>query len=317
MVSGMTQIDQRAAAMAIRRAHFPNEIRFFAPGLKKYAIEGFEQTNPNAFLPVSVTGAGCSLKRDHCDKKILKPMIPLDHQEGLFNLCKRMKAKGTEGVLISGVFMKNGETPLGKHYDDIARIKQELGLNVMVHTGLVRSASTAKALKKAGVDGVALDIIGAEETIREVYHLDATPADFDRSLELLAAEGVRPHVILGLHYGKIVGEYAALDMIAKYPIHSLIVVILTPLHGTPMFGVTPPPVEEVGDFLCAARAKLPDTWVMLGCARPLGQYKIDVDHLAVECGINGIAYPAEGIVEHGLSLGLKPLFYENSCSCGA
>lgn len=308
----------RQKAFAVRQANFPDEIRFFAPGLKHFSIPEFEQKNPHAFLPISLTGAGCALDCDHCNKKILEPMIPLNRKEGLFSMCQKMAATGTESVLISGGSTRSGEVPFMKHIDDIKRIKDELGLKVIMHTGLVTDEHEAAALKAVGVDGVAIDIIGADETIREVYHLDATTEDYERSLALLSSHGLslRPHIILGLHYGRFLGEYQALDMIARYPVHSLIVVILVPMHDTKMWGVEPPDPEEVNQFFQKARLKMPDTYVMLGCARPLGNYKKIVDRMAVEAGLNGIAYPAEGVVEHAASLGLKPVFIENACSCG-
>ncbi|MBK6622607.1 MAG: hypothetical protein IPG32_17690 [Saprospirales bacterium] len=114
-------------AFAARKAHFPDEIKFFAPGLKRYAIPEFEQQNPLAFLPISLTGAGCALDCDHCNKKILEPMIPLDPKEGLFAMCEKMARKGTESILISGGSKSTGEVPFMKHIDDIRRVKEEAG----------------------------------------------------------------------------------------------------------------------------------------------------------------------------------------------
>ena len=309
----------RQKAFAVRRANFPDEIQYFAPGLKSYSIPEFEQKNPHAFLPISLTGAGCALDCDHCNKKILEPMIALDRKEGLFNMCQKMaKYNGTESVLISGGSKKTGEVPFMKHIDDIRRINEELGMRVIMHTGLVSDEAEAAALKEAGVHGVAIDIIGANETIKEVYHLDATIDDYDRSLELLSKYelSLRPHIILGLHYGKFLGEYTALDMIAKYPVHSLVVVILVPMSDTKMWGIDPPPTDDVAEFFIKARLKMPDTHIMMGCARPMGEYKKIVDKAAVEAGVNGIAFPAEGIVGFSESMGLKSMFFENSCSCG-
>jgi len=317
--SGLTETRTlKEEAFEIRKRNFPNDVHYYAPGLKSYEITGFNQKNPNAFLPISITGSGCALACDHCNKRILDPMLPLQQKEGLFNMCKRLAENGTTGVLISGGSKKSGEVPLDKHIDDIARIKKELGLNVMVHTGLILEDQQASMLKQADVDGVALDIIGANETIRDVYHLDKTVDDFDRSLELLTSYdlSLRPHIILGLHYGKMLGEYHALEMIAKYNVDALIIVILTPLTDTAMWGVEPPPTSEVIDFFGKARMQLPDTHILLGCARPLGEYKQIVDMGAIESGINGIAYPAEGVIEHSISMGLKPLYFEDSCSCG-
>ena len=53
---------------------------------------------------------------------------------------------------------------------------------------------------------------------------------------------------------------------------------------------------------------------MLGCARPLGEMKTAVDRLAIDAGFNGIAYPAEGIVNYAEQRGLTPEFV-NAC-CG-
>ncbi len=231
----LTEKKDGALAYSIRRANFPDVIQFYAPGIKRYSTEDFEQKTPQAFRPVSLTGSACALNCDHCNTKILEPMIPLRQEEGLFNLCQRLAERGTKGILISGGSQHSGAVPLLKYTDDMARVKEELGLKVMVHCG-VPDEKTCAALKAAGVDGVMLDIIGANETIREVYHLNITVTDFERALENLVKHGlsVRPHIILGLHYGKFRGEYAALEMIQKYPVHALILVILTPLKGTPM-----------------------------------------------------------------------------------
>jgi lipoyl synthase len=317
--TGLTQVGTLSEeAFSVRKQNFADDVHYYAPGLKSYEITGFVQKNPNAFLPISITGGGCALACDHCNKRILDPMLPLQQKEGLYNMCKRLAEKGTTGVLISGGSRKSGEVPLDKHIDDIARIKSELGLNVMVHTGLILEDSQARMLKDADVDGVALDIIGANETIRDVYHLDRTIDDFDRSMELLSSYNLslRPHIILGLHYGKILGEYKALEMIAKYNVDALIIVILTPLTDTAMWGVEPPATDEVIEFFGKARIEMPGTHILLGCARPLGEYKRIVDMGAIENGINGIAYPAEGVIEHSISMGLKPLYFEDSCSCG-
>ena len=312
------ELNLQQQAFAVRQANFCNDIKFFAPGLKSYAIPGFEQKNPYAFQSISLTGAGCALDCDHCNKKILEPMIALDPKEGIFSMCEQLKARGMESVLISGGSLKTGEVPFMKHMKAIRRIKDELGLRIIMHTGLVKKEEQAAALKEAGVDGIALDIIGANKTIKDVYHMDATVDDFDESLALLTKYdlSLRPHIILGLHYGKFLGEYHALDMIAKYNVQSLVIVILVPMSDTKMWGIDPPNTDDVAEFFAKARLKMPNTNLMLGCARPLGAYKKIVDKAAVESGINGIAFPAQGIIEHAKNMGLNPTFFENSCSCG-
>lgn len=302
-------------AFAVRRQHFPDEINFHAPGLKRYRTSAFVQTNPRAWLPISLTGDACALQCDHCAAKVLLPMISVLAGKNLYELCAELQQTGTKGVLVSGGSMKNGQVPLLKHVEHMRKIKDELGMKLICHTGLV-SEETAAGLAWAGVDGAMIDIMGAEETIREVYHMDATVDDFEQSLERLTRHElmVLPHIVMGLHYGKFLGEQTALDMIARYPVSALILVILMPVVGTQMANLTPPSVEESVAFFRTARLAMPTTRVMLGCARPLGDMKVQLDRAAIDMGLNGIAFPAEGVVEYAVERGLEPKFYEYCCS---
>ncbi len=290
-------------------------IDFYAPGLKRWETSEWKPTNPKRFLPVSVTGAACALSCDHCQAKVLEGMVSVRLEENLFEVAKRLKAQGSEGLLVSGGSTRKGGVPLLPHLRHVPRIREELGMRVIAHSGVV-SPELAQGLADAGVDGVMLDIIGADETIRDVYHLDLTVADFDRSLALLAERGMRiiPHIVCGLHYGRFLGEHRALEMISAYPVSTLIIVVLVPLVGTPMEHLPPPPVADVAAFFADARAAMPDTKVNLGCARPLGDMKGELDVAAIDCGLDGIAYPAEGTVAYARSVGLEPRFYEYCCS---
>ncbi|MHB8657608.1 MAG: radical SAM protein [Solirubrobacteraceae bacterium] len=298
-----------------RLEHFGTAIQFYAPGLKRWSSSEWTPEHPNRFLPVSVTGTACALQCDHCKTKVLEGMISLDSERDLYATAERLKSQGTDGILVSGGSQRHGGVPLLGHVEAMRRIRDELGMRVVVHSGVV-SPRLAEALVQAGVDGVMLDIMGAEETIREVYHLDLTPADFDRSLGLLAEHGLRiiPHIVLGLHYGRFLGEWDALEMIASHPVSTLILVVLTPLVGTPMGHLPPPPVEDVTEFFATARARMPQTRVNLGCGRPMGEMKIALDRAAIDAGLNGIAYPAEGMVGYARERGLTPEFHEYCCS---
>jgi uncharacterized radical SAM superfamily protein len=52
---------------------------------------------------------------------------------------------------------------------------------------------------------------------------------------------------------------------------------------------------------------------VLGCARPLGPVKSQIDRLAVDAGFSGIAYPAEGVVAYAEARGLTPQFHDACC----
>ncbi|MFQ5418839.1 MAG: radical SAM protein [Anaerolineae bacterium] len=300
----------------IRQTHFPDEITFHAPGLRRYQTAEYSGHNAAEFVSISVTGTACALSCEHCKMQVLRSMTDLRQFDGsLFDLCAGLAEQGAQGVLISGGSDKNGRVPLLPHIPDLIRVSRELGLKIRVHPGLP-DEETCAGLGEADIDGAMVDIIGHEDTIREVYHLQATPDDYETVLARLDRYNVPaiPHIILGLHYGRMLGEWRALEMIRQHPSKLLVLVILMPLTGTPMAVSQPPSLPEIGRFFADARQALLDTPVMLGCARPLGLMKTEIDRLAVDAGLNGIAYPAEGIVEYARRRGLRPTFI-NAC-CG-
>jgi uncharacterized radical SAM superfamily protein len=197
------------------------------------------------------------------------------------------------------------------------RARRELGLTLRVHPGLVEE-EVAAGLGQVGLDGAMLDIIGAEETIRDVYHMDVPVTEYELSLERLARHGVHavPHIVLGLHFGRFLGEDQALEIIARHPRKAAVLVVLQPLYGTVMAITSPPPMEEIGRFFVKARTVLADSPLFLGCARPLGPAKGSIDRLAVEAGLDGIAYPAEGIVQYARDRGRMPEFHDSCCGVG-
>jgi len=300
---------------ALRRAYFPDEIAFHAPGLKRFKTSEYTGQISTRFVSISVTGTECALACEHCKMQVLEGMSALPKFDGsLFDLCGELAERGARGVLISGGCDRHGRVPLLRHIPDLIRARRELGFTIRVHPGLP-DEETAAGLADVDVDGAMVDIIGDDATIRQVYHLDATVGEYEAVLDRLQRYRVPavPHIILGLHFGHMRGEWTALDMIARYARKFLVLVVLMPLTGTPMVGVTPPPVAELADFFALARRTLPETPVMLGCARPLGAIKIAIDRAAVDAGLNGLAYPAEGIVAYAQSRGLTPRFVDACC----
>lgn len=302
--------------MTIRRSHFSNAIAFHAPGLKGYKTSEYDGHNAAEFVSISVTGTACALSCEHCMMSVLKGMTALPYvHSSLYDLCERLAERGARGVLISGGCDNRGRVPLLKHIPDLIRARRDLTLAIRVHTGLP-DEETCAGLSEVGIDGAMIDLIGHEETIREVYHLDATPENYEAALDCLQRYGVPtvPHIIFGLHFGRMLGEWRALEMVTRHPPKLLVLVILMPLSSTPMASVAPPSLAEIGNFFETTRKAVPRTPVMLGCARPLGAMKFDIDRLAIEAGLNGIAYPAEGIVEFAREHSLEPTFV-NAC-CG-
>ncbi len=288
-------------------------IHFHAPGFKHYETDELVQTDRRAFVAVSVTGARCGLLCDHCDGQMLRWMEPTTGT-GLFDACERLAASGTRGVLISGGSDSRGRVPLASYAADLLRIKERLGLKVLVHTGLV-DRPMAEAIAAARLDGALIDVIGSDETIRRVYHLDRSVDDFERSLDLLDEYRIPalPHVVMGLHYGELRGEETALRIIAGHRIAGLVMVALMPLLGTPMQDVPSPPPGALIGCMESARRLLPDVPLLLGCARPGGADKVALDRAAIDLRFAGIAFPAEGTVVYAAGAGRTSRFHETCC----
>jgi len=315
LYAGETELKEALAeAQSLSWRNFGKRIKFYAPSFMYYKT-GFFHSSPAAFPSISVTGRFCALKCKHCGGKVLNTMLPAVTPEQLVSLCTQWKQKGAVGCLISGGCLPDGSVPLGKFIDAIAEVKRDLGLTVVVHTGVIE-LSMAKRLKDAGVDAALIDIIGSDETIKEIYQLNVEVQDFDRSLKALHESGIPfvPHVLVGLHYGKLKGELKALQMISKYEPSAVIVIALMPIHGTPMEDVSPATSIDIAKVLTIARLTMPDIPLVLGCMRPKGRSKGKIDVLAVEAGVNAIAFPAEKTIKQAESLGLEISFSSMCCS---
>lgn len=288
-----------------------NEIHFYAPSFTYYKTSHYH-SSPTDFPTISLTGNGCALNCKHCGGLVLETMHPVKSSEELFELCVQLKKKGALGCLISGGCLPNGSVPINKFIEGITRVKRNLGLTVLVHTGIIDEI-TAQALAEAGVDSALVDVIGSDETIREIYRLNMKVEDYSRSLSALKESGVRfvPHVIVGLHYGKLEGEFQALRMIRNCNPSALVIIAFLPIHGTEMEHVDPPKPVEIAKVIASARLMFPNTPLALGCMRPKGGHRIETDIMAVKAGVDAIAFPTEEVVDfaqqHGRTAAFSPL----------
>jgi uncharacterized radical SAM superfamily protein len=311
------RMPKKELASLIEGRELPNrtkKIRFYAPSFIHYKTNYF-RSSPHTFPSISITGSSCALNCQHCNGKVLDTMLPAQPPKALFDLSAKLKNEGAVGCLISGGCLSDGSVPIEGFIDVIAKIKQELGLTIITHTGVV-DLSTANRLKEAQVDAALIDIIGSNETINEVYHLDININDFDRSLRAFHESGIHfvPHVLVGLHYGKLKGELDALKMISKYSPSAVIIIAFMPIHGTPMERMIPPEPEDIVRVLASARILMHETPLVLGCMRPKGEHRRKTDTLAVGAGVNAIAFPAKEAIRLAESLNLEVSFSSLCCS---
>jgi uncharacterized radical SAM superfamily protein len=292
----------------------PRPIRFSTPTFKEYASSELQGCGKNSFPAFSITAGACGLNCDHCQKKILEPMIPATDPDMLDSKVRQLIAsEGLNGFLLSGGSNRRNEIPYGRYLPVVEKLKHDFpDLRVAIHSALL-DEPRAKAMEAAGVDTVMMDVIGAAETIEQVYKLERPVDDFEETLAALCTTRmeVTPHIVIGLHYGRIVGEANALDIVSRYPVTALVLVVIMPFYAKPGTFVTPG-TTDVGRIFMEARERLADQQVLLGCARPPGMHKRVTDAYAIMAGLDGIAFPADGAVSVAHSIG-RPFEQAHSC----
>ena len=232
-----------------RAANLERMVRFSTPTFKEYETTELKGCGKNSFPAFSITGGACGLNCDHCQKKILEPMIPATNPAMLDEKVRQLiETQELSGFLLSGGSNKKNEIPYGRYMPVLEQLKTDFPhLKIAVHTALL-DERRAREMESAGVDTVMMDVIGAAETIKEVYKLDRPVDDFEETLAALCSTSmeVTPHIVIGLHYGQILGEANALDIVSRYPVTALVLVVIMPFSS--IFKVTAP-ISSRASFL--------------------------------------------------------------------
>lgn len=290
-------------------------ITFSAPSIKKYETDEFRPSGEPRFVAVSLNGDRCSLQCDHCGTRMLKALYQVRSPEQFSALSARLAEHGCRGMLLTGGCASDGTIPLVPFAGAASEAKRQHGFRYAVHTKLV-TEEFADAAADAGADLLMTDLVGDEESLHRVYHLNGYGIrDVRASLDRAEARGLRlaPHIMIGINCGRVVGERVALEMLRGRNIATLALVVLTPLLHTPMADVKID-LPSVTDLLAEARGMYPDVRMTLGCAKTGGKMQRVIEEHALRLGFDAIAYPSEGIVELARTLGYRVEFSEFCCA---
>ncbi|MHB8927197.1 MAG: radical SAM protein [Bacillota bacterium] len=278
-------------AWRVRQENFPPAIEF---------------DYPNKTKVISTTGTACSLDCAHCGKHYLEGMTPI--AEALAEATAE-DAK-PRSFLISGGCDRTGRVPVLHHRAAIEALKATGRVNF--HVGLVDDEE-ARALA-AYADAVSFDFVGDDETIHETFGLDRTVSDYLESYRALRRHTkVLPHICIGLRGGAMSGEERALQILRREGADALVFIVFIPTKGTRYADRTPPPVGAVIETLARARLDFPRTPIFLGCMRPAGRYRVELDQAAVRCGVQKVVIPARPAVQLARDLGLEVSRGEECC----
>ena len=251
---------------------------------------------PNKRFPaISITGSECSLHCEHCNKKYLDGMKPILNSNELKEYLMDLHNNDGIGVLISGGCLPDGSVPLLNYLDSIKEIKEKTSLIINVHAGLLNE-ETASKLAQVGVDIVSFDVNMDEDIIKDIYHLDKNLDDYKKAISYMQKYGINivPHICIGLYYGKLHKELETIKFIKESGLNpSLIVLIaLIPPKNPDTKFLKPKPVD-IAKIISVIRFVFPNSEISLGCMRPRGDVKIEIEKYAIEAGINRIEIPSK------------------------
>ena len=308
--SGLSAEDRsllEAAWQVSRKAH-GNSFVFYLPGMIRCGnIRG-------RYPAISITGDRCDLQCDHCRGKLLQPMLKAAGPDEFLRQCVKLEKNGAYGILLTGGSDRYGRLPWQAYLPAIQKIKDQTGLFLSAHTGFPDNRSS-HLLKAAGISQGLVDVMGDNRTAASVYHLkDLSPVL--QALNAIQESGLElvPHIVAGLAHGKIDAEYKALEIIRHYKPAALVIVVLTPMKGTPMEGVKPPSPLEIGRLIASARLLMPEVPISLGCERPRNIDGLLMEILAIRAGANRMAVWSEEAIHEVSRLGLTHRFQATCCS---
>jgi len=236
------------------------------------------------FPGLSVTGHRCDLMCGHCRGRYLKGMIPVTDPSALESAAGEVRAAGGHGILVSGGCDAKGKVPLQPFLPALRKVREEGGLLINLHPGLVSREEAADIA--ASADRISFDLVLDASVIRSRMNLDRVPEDYAgafRALCLAAPGRVVPHVLLGV--GREENELEAVRQACQEDISCLILLSLVGENVEDWDGRLIRAVKEG-----AGRGRP----VVLGCMRPRG--RPDVEMAALRAGAEGIASPSSAII---------------------
>jgi uncharacterized radical SAM superfamily protein len=278
----------------------PNTLRFYYPIPK--------------FPSVSITGTHCELQCSHCKGHYLKHMPDVSTPKKLREFCITHEGNGGVGLLISGGSTKEGKIPLEPYLNTIRWIKDNTHLILNLHTGMLNK-SEAEKISATGVDMVSVDLVGSDDTLKEVYGLQTGAKEYNATLRYLVDFGanVAPHICIGLHYGEVKGERYALELAAEAESEVVILISLIPTSDTPMEKAKPPSIESITKVISEAKEVCKTSEIGLGCMRYRG-YKTDLEWAAIKSGVSRIALASKSTERRATEAGYRVKKLNGCCS---
>lgn len=261
---------------------------------------------PRDTKTVSLSGGGCALDCSHCNKHYIEQMDTLDSPV----------PENTKSFLISGGLDKDGKSFILNQKKKLLNIKKSGNYRFNSHVGFVEEEEL-DAMAQV-VDYVSFDFVSDSDVIKTVYKLEK---DVDEYIELYKRlthkVKVYPHITIGLDRGKIHWEYEAIDILKELGADRLVLNVLIPTPGTEFADVEAPDLDEVRKVFKYAREVFKDEILIVGCMRPIGRYRADMDVMAIEEGVDRIVKPTPKARKLAETNGFQISYFYECCALDA
>jgi hypothetical protein len=93
-----------------------------------------------------------------------------------------------------------------------------------------------------------------------------------------------------------------------------VLLALVPTAGTQFEGAEPPTPAAIGEVMARARLRLPRAAIALGCMRPRGAERVEIELQALRSGIDRMEIPDGRTVEAARAMGLEVKRLEACCA---
>jgi len=263
---------------------------------------------PRKTLPVSLSGRKCSFACQHCNSLYLNNMKDTAVSEML------LKNNYYKSILISGGYKINAEIPIIENRFFIDLVVKN-GYKINVHPGLAET----EAIKYLSFINpvISFDFLTDEKTIENIYRPKGiiNSGKIKKVLDEFLKNNLNvvPHIILGINYGNISGEYEAIEYISRLNLPNLVFLVFNPTKNTPFEFAPEPEPSEIEKILFYARNLMPDTSFMLGCMRPRGKNRQKTEEIALKYGFNKIVMASEYTENLLLENNVKIIHSEECC----
>jgi len=261
------------------------------------------------FPSISMSGNTCKLSCKHCNHTYLNDMENIKNNNDLVVKCKQFVDNNFVGFLLSGGCDENGRMlNLRKLLPGIEKIKNETDLVIKLHAGIV-DKELAEDIVSSGVDIASVEVVGANESIKEIFNFNASTDSYKKTLQHLDDAGmpfIVPHICIGLHKGKLLGEYNAIKIIEESCDPSvLVMIVFRPTKNTVLEKCDSANINDISSVITETKKTFKKKDISLGCIRPRNKFRNEIELAALESGVSRMEIPSKKTLNTAKSKGYE------------